>query len=72
MNTIATDEVFKAGCHGIVLGCILPVLTFNVVRKNILNSILYTGWGIWELWHISGHLLKAQEDTCATAHSPQR
>lgn len=58
--TIQEDEVLKAAVHGIVLGAILPVLTYNLKVKNSLNIFIYSALSIFELYNILGHLKDSQ------------
>mgnify|MGYP001560008894 CR=1 FL=1 len=40
------DELIKGTCHGILIGCILPVLAYNVLEgktKNVLMCGAYLG-----------------------------
>lgn len=61
MTTIASDERFKGGIHGLLLGCVLPVLAFNVMRRHKVNSVVYASLVLLELWHIAGHLKCAKK-----------
>lgn len=58
--TITEDERFKGGIHGLLLGCVLPVLAFNVMRGHKLNSGIYVAIVFMEIWHIGGHLRAAR------------
>lgn len=60
MTTIADDEIFKGGIHGLLLGCVLPVLTYNLMRRNRFNSVAYVALCCFEVWHIAGHLRAAK------------
>lgn len=62
MTPIAADERLKGGIHGLLLGCVLPVLAYNAIRRNKLNSGIYFGIVILEIWHIAGHLKCANAD----------
>ena len=59
--TIAEDERFKGGIHGLLLGCVLPVLAFNVVRRNKMNVAIYASLALLEIWRIAGHLRAARQ-----------
>ena len=61
MTPIAQDERLKGGIHGLLLGCVLPVLAFNIMRRNVTNSVIYAGVVCLELFHIAGHLRDASE-----------
>lgn len=61
VTPIAQDERFKGGIHGVLLGCVLPVLAFNLIRRNRLNTGIYTALVGFELWHIIGHYLVARD-----------
>ena len=64
--TIADDERFKGGIHGLLLGCTLPVLAFNVIRRRPFNVAVYTALVAFEIWHITKHLqCAAREPTNA-------
>lgn len=56
MTPIAQDETFKAGAHGLLLGCVLPVLAYNLMRRNTMNSAIYLGLMLFEVRQILGHL----------------
>lgn len=40
-RSVAEDETLKAACHGLLLGCALPVFAYNVSRRNWRNVALY-------------------------------
>ena len=61
VTPIADDERFKGGIHGLLLGCVLPVFVFNVVRRNAFNTLAYGALIGFEMWHIAGHLRAAKE-----------
>ena len=38
---ISADEQFKAAAHGLLLGCTLPVLAYNIRAKRAANVFIY-------------------------------
>ena len=57
--TIQQDEYFKAAVHGILLGCALPVLAYNLAgrhRQNAVNASVYAALIAFEVFHIVSHL----------------
>ena len=34
------DELIKGTCHGILIGCILPVLAYNILEGKIKNVLM--------------------------------
>ena len=56
VTPIASDERFKGGIHGLLLGCTLPVFMYNVLRRNRLNTLIYLGLILWEAHQVLGHL----------------
>lgn len=53
---VPTYEPLKAVSHGLLLGCILPILAYNVSSKNWFNVMVYAGIIGWEMNHIVGHV----------------
>ena len=53
---ITDDEGLKAACHGLFLGCLLPVLAYNLRRGKVLNSVVYLALGAFEVAQILTHL----------------
>ena len=77
MAPIREDEYFKAGAHGLLLGCSLPILTYNIVehlriartketmrgrRRNLFNALVYFAVLGFELYNITEHLRAGRED----------
>ena len=56
MLTISDDERLKAACHGLFLGCLLPVLAYNVLAKRRLNTLIYSALLAFEVAQIVQHL----------------
>ena len=60
--TIQEDEKFKALAHGLVLGCAIPIIAYNVPlalqkkKRNIINLVAYAAFLGFELYSIFGHV----------------
>lgn len=54
-NHCNCQQTLKAAAHGLLLGCILPVLAYNVSRQNWRNTITYCFFIGFEIYHITGH-----------------
>lgn len=66
MTVIEKDEILKATAHGIVLGCTIPVLAYNVAagrRHNYLNVAIYALFIGFELWQITQHVQEAKKSS---------
>lgn len=59
--TIADDETLKAACHGVVIGCLLPVLAYNISAKKLRNITIYSALVGYEVFNIIEHLLDARK-----------
>lgn len=62
MATVKDDELLKAACHGLLFGCALPVLAYNMARKNHGNALIYLALLGFEVIHITNHLRAAEEN----------
>lgn len=58
--TIAEDEILKAACHGIVIGCLLPVLAYNLSAKKLRNIVIYSALVGYEVFNVIEHLHDAR------------
>ena len=54
--TISDDERLKAACHGLFLGCLLPVLAYNALSGKRLNTLIYSTLLAFEVVQIVQHL----------------
>lgn len=54
--TLHDDEVFKAVAHGLVLGCAVPVIAYNVKERHWFNLFMYAAFIIFELHNIFEHV----------------
>lgn len=54
--TIRQDELFKAFAHGLLLGSILPILSYNAKYKNWFNTFIYVSVISFEAYHITQHI----------------
>ena len=54
--TISDDERLKAACHGLFLGCLLPVLAYNIMGRKRLNAYIYGALLAFEVVQIVHHL----------------
>ena len=61
MATLKEDDLLKAACHGLLFGCVLPVLAYNIARKNHRNSLIYLALLTLEIFHITGHMRDAEK-----------
>lgn len=62
--TISEDEKLKAVAHGILLGCALPVVAYNVAagrRHNYINVFVYAAFVAFEVYNIYEHVQTAKE-----------
>lgn len=50
------NQPLKAAAHGLLLGCVLPLLAYNVSRQNWRNVFIYSALIGFELHHIVGHV----------------
>lgn len=55
---IITDEPLKALMHGLLLGCLLPILAYNVYRRKGMNNLIYGSLLLFEVGQILSHLQK--------------
>ncbi len=62
MATLREDDLLKAACHGLLFGCTLPVLAYNIARKNPRNSFIYLALLALEVFHITGHMRDAEKN----------
>lgn len=60
--TIQEDELFKATAHGLVIGCTLPILGYNIAVKNTRNVNIYFIFLAFEVYNVVGHLRKAAKE----------
>lgn len=58
--TIKEDEILKAACHGLFIGCLLPVLAYNVSAKRKSNVLLYGLLFGYEVFQVAHHLKDAR------------
>ena len=60
--TIQEDEKFKALAHGLVLGCAIPIIVYQIPlavqkqKRNIFNLAFYGVFVAFELYNIFGHV----------------
>lgn len=54
--TVREDELFKVLAHGILLGCALPILVYNLKIKKVSNLAVYSLFVGFELFNIIDHL----------------
>lgn len=54
--TIQDDEKLKATCHGLFLGCLLPVLAYNLAARKKRNILVYAAVAVYEVINIIEHL----------------
>lgn len=66
--TVEQDEKFKALAHGLLLGCAIPIVGYNVAagktvnRRNLVIYGLFIGF---EVWNVVKHLQNAKgRNTC--------
>ena len=52
---VRDNEPLKAAAHSLLLGCVLPVLAYNVTERKWLNVAVYAFLLGFELRHITGH-----------------
>lgn len=63
--TIEQDERFKAAAHGLLLGCVLPIMGYNIAagkKRNLVNTVVYGAFIAFEIWHIVGHMRAYQDE----------
>lgn len=53
---IADNEPLKAACHGLLLGCLLPVIAYNISERKWGNVVTYTSLLLFELVLINEHM----------------
>jgi len=53
---IVDDELLKGVCHGLLLGCLLPIVAYNVMAGKKRNILVYTGLIAFEVGQIIGHI----------------
>lgn len=61
--TVEQDEKFKAAAHGLFLGCAMPIVAYNVARRqtrNKFNVAVYLGFLAFEVFQIVNHLRDAR------------
>lgn len=59
------NEHFKAAAHGLLFGCALPIVAYNVAagkRRNIWNIVVYSAFLGFELWNIIEHVRTANRE----------
>lgn len=59
-NDVTGDEIFKAACHGLVMGCLFPVLAYNLKRQRVVNSMVYVALIGFEIFQVLGHVKDAR------------
>ena len=57
--TVAQDEKLKGACHGLLAGCVLPILAYNLGARNWRNVAIYLGVVSFEAYQLWKHAEKA-------------
>lgn len=55
MERLSSDEPFKAAAHGILLGCAIPVIAYNVKERHWGNLFVYAAFLAFEVHNILLH-----------------
>lgn len=55
-NHCNCNQPLKAAAHGLLLGCVLPLLAYNVSRRNWRNIFIYAALIGFEIHSIAGHV----------------
>ena len=58
---VKEDEFLKAACHGLLAGSALPVLAYNLSRRNHGNVLIYLALIAFEVFQVAGHLIDADK-----------
>ena len=53
---VRDNESLKGVAHGLLLGVTLPVLAYNLDRKNWRNVLIYSVFGLFEVYQIGRHV----------------
>lgn len=53
---IHEDEALKGACHGLVAGCLLPVIAYNLARGKKANTLIYLLFLGFEIAQVAGHV----------------
>lgn len=51
----------KGVIHALLLGCLIPVLGYNYLAGNKLNTRIYMGWAALETWQIYQHIRSTEK-----------
>lgn len=62
--TVGQDEKLKGVAHGLLAGCALPILLYNIKARNWRNVGVYVAFLLWE-----GHCIH-QHATAGTDPRP--
>ena len=60
-GTVKDDELLKGACHGLLFGCTLPILAYNIVQKKHRNTLIYLLVLGVEIYQIMTHVQEAKE-----------
>ncbi len=60
--TIRDDEILKAACHGLLAGCLLPIIAYNLANGKVKNSLIYLSLLGFEIGQIMGHMHDANKE----------
>jgi len=62
--TTQEQELFKAWAHGLMIGCMVPIVAYNVMIRKWRNLFIYGLAVTAEIYFISEHLKELEGCEC--------